>query len=548
MRWNISPEPARRRVDNARAMTSSKPTASMWTPLRQPAFRGLWVSGGVYFLGNAMHTMAVSWLMVEVTGSSFLAALVQTAAFLPMFLLSLPAGVLADIADRRRLIVSSLWVYTVSAALLTGLAAAHLAGPAVLLLFSFVMGACTALQSPAWNSAVSDTIERDELPQAITMIAMAFNGARAIGPALAGVVFALAGSSVVFGFAVASALVMLQALRRWPPRPHPPRKLPPERLWGGMASGLRYARHSHTILAQLVRTVAYSATGSALWALLPFIAARQLGLGAAGFGLLMGCLGTGAVTAGFFVARLRARLGMDRLAGICCAVFAAVMLVSALSTSRPLVYAALLAGGAAWMTMMSTLNAATQTSAPLWVRARAASMHTLCALGSFSLGSAGWGAISGLVGLPVTLCVAAAGMVASVMLARPFPLRMGAESEVTHATPWLDLFVAEEPEPEAGPVAVEIAYRIQAADAAAFLDTVSLLRVPRQRDGATFWRLYRDLGDPTRYLERFIVTSWADYLRQRERSTVADHDLEARVHAFQAEGVPIAIQHYIAER
>ncbi len=532
-------------MHNQRAMSRA---TSTWTPLRHPAFRGLWISGGIYFLGNAMHTMAVSWLMVQTTRSSFLAALVQTAAFLPMFLLSLPAGVLADITDRRRLILGSLAVYAAAALLLTGLAAAHLAGPMTLLAFTFVMGACTALQSPAWNSAVSDTIERKELPQAITMIAMAFNGARALGPALAGLIFAFSGSSVVFGLAVASALVMMQAVRRWPPNPHPPRKLPPERLWGGMVSGLRYARHSQTILAQLVRTVAFSANGSALWALLPFIAARQLGLGAAGFGLLMGCLGGGAVAAGFFIATLRARLALDRLANACCIVFAVVTLIAALSSSRPLVYAALVAGGAAWMAMMSTLNAATQTSAPVWVRARATSMHTLCALGSFAIGSAVWGAISGIVGLPLTLCVAATGMVASVLLARPFPLRMGDESEVTPATPWIDLFVAIEPEPQAGPVAVEIAYRIHAAEAASFLDAVELLRVPRQRDGATFWRIYRDLGDPTRYLERFIVTSWADYLRQRERATVADHELEAQVRAFQAEGVAIAMQHYIAER
>lgn len=522
--------------------------SSTWTPLRQPAFRALWLSGGIYFLGNAMHTMAVSWLMVQITRSSFLVALVQTAAFLPMFLLSLPAGVLADTADRRRLILGSLAVYAVCAVLLTALAALGRAGPATLLAFTFVMGACTALQSPAWNSAVSDTIGRDELPQAITIISMAFNGARAVGPALAGLVFTAAGSGVVFGFAVAGALVMVGAIRRWPPRPHPAAKLPPERLWGGMASGLRYARHSKTILAQLVRTVAFSACGSALWALLPTIAARQLGLGAAGYGLLMGCLGGGAVAVGFFIARLRTGLGMDRLASLCCVVFAAATAIAALSTTRSLVYVALLAGGAAWMAMMSTLNAATQTSAPVWVRARATAMHTLCALGSFALGSAGWGAVSGLVGLQVTLCAAAVGMLAGVLLVRPFPLRMGAASDVTHATPWLDFFVAEEPAPEAGPVAVEIVYRIQPEDAGRFLEAAQHLRVPRQRDGATFWRIYRDLGDPTRYVERFIVSSWVDYLRQRDRATVADQALEARVRVFQAEGVPVSMQHYIAER
>ncbi len=532
-------------MDN-RPLMSTQP--SMWSPLRQPAFRGLWASGSVFFLGNAMHTMAVSWLMVQLTQSSFLAALVQTAAFLPMFLLSLPAGVLADTADRRLLILGALTMYAVSAALLTVLAAFGQAGPASLLLFCFLMGACTALLSPAWNSAVGDTILRSELPQAITMISMAYNGARAVGPALAGVVFAAMGSSVVFGIAVASALVMAQAVRLWPPGVHPKGKLPPERLWGGMLSGLRFARHSPTILAQLVRTVAFSATGSAIWALLPVIAAQRLDLGAAGYGLLMGCLGSGAVAVGFFIAPLRERLGLDRLANVCCVVFAVVTLIAGVSTSRAPVYAALLAGGAAWMAMLSTLNAATQTSAPLWVRARVTSMHTLCALGSFAIGSAAWGAVSGIAGLPITLSLAAAGMIASVLLARPFPLRMGAESEVTPATPWLDLFVAVEPEPEAGPVAVEIAYRIQPADAAGFLDAVELLREPRQRAGATFWRIYRDLGDPTRYLERFIVTSWADYLRQRSRATVSDQTLEAEVRRFQAEGVPVAMQHYIAER
>jgi MFS family permease len=521
---------------------------SMWAPLRQPAFRALCGSGAVFFVGNAMHTMAVSWLMVQITHSSFLVALVQTAAFLPMFLLSLPGGVLADTADRRALLLGSLWMYAASAALLTLLAGFGQAGPSTLLLFCFLMGGCTALLSPAWNSAVGDTIVRNELAHAINMISMAYNGARAVGPALAGVVFALFGGSAVFAIAAASALVMAETIRRWPPAAQPKGKLPPERMWGGMLAGLRFARHSPTILAQLVRTVAFSATGSALWALLPSLASRRLDLGAAGFGLLMACLGGGAVAAGFFIARMRARLGLDRLANVCCVVYAGVTAIAAMSQSPPLVYAALFAGGAAWMAMLSTVNAATQTSAPMWVRARATALFTVAALGSFAIGSAVWGAVSGIAGLPITLGMSAGAVLASVLLARPFPLRVGAESEVTPAAPWSELFVAVEPEPEAGPVAVEIAYRIQPADAASFLDAAELLRVPRQRAGATFWRIYRDLGDPTRYLERFIVTSWADYLRQRARATVADQALEAEVRGFQAGGEPVTIQHYIAER
>ncbi len=349
---------------------------------------------------------------------------------------------------------------------------------------------------------------------------------------------------------------MMHGIRRWPPRPHPPSRLPAERLWGGILSALRFARHSEIILAQLVHTVACSGAGSALSALLPMIGQRQLGLGAAGFGLLMGCLGGGAVTVGLVIGRLRARAGPERLVGGGCLVFAAVMAVRALVRVPGLVYAALVLGGGAWMAVMSTFNTATQTSAPPWVRARATAMHTLCALGSFAIGSAFWGALASAAGLATALCTslctalcsAAACMAGGVLLARPFPLRMGQAQEVTQVAPWEDLFVAHEPLPEAGPVAVEIGYRILADASEAFLDAVSRLRAPRGRDGATFWRVYRDLGDPSRYVERFIVTSWADYLHQRSRVTAADQGLELRVRAFVVAGKPVTMQHYIAER
>lgn len=527
-------------------MTTAVP--SIWSALRHPPFRGLWSSGAVYFVGNAMQSMAAAWMMVELTGSSFLAALVQTAVFLPMFLFVLPAGVLADTTDRRRLILVALGVQAMTASLLAMLVLAGVAGPATLLLLIFVAGCCTAVLSPAWNSAIGDSIPRNELPQAITAVAIAFNAARALGPAFAGLVFAHAGAGWIFIIAVMTTLTMMAGIRRWPPRAHPPSRLPAERLWGGILSALRFARHSELILAQLVRTVAFSATGSALWALLPIIAQRQLGLGAAGFGLLMGCLGGGAVTAGLMIGRLRARAGLEGLVVGGCLVFAAVMVVGALVRVPIGVYAALVLGGGAWMAVMSTFNTATQTSAPPWVRARATALHTLCALGSFAIGSAFWGAIASAAGLATALCTAALCMAAGVLLARPFPLRMGGTHDVTQAAPWEDLFVAHEPLPEAGPVAVEVGYRIQADACAEFLNAVSQLRAPRRRDGATFWRLYRDLGDPSRYVERFIVTSWADYLHQRARATVADHELERVVRAFVVPGEVVTMQHYIAER
>jgi MFS family permease len=228
--------------------------------------------------------------------------------------------------------------------------------------------------------------------------------------------------------------------------------------------------------------------------------------------------------------------------------FAAVMLVAAWSRWATPVYLALVVGGGCWMSVMSTYNTATQTSAPRWVRARANALHVLCALGAFALGSALWGALSSLLGLQLTLSLAALAQLAALLLVKRFPLRMGAPEEVTQATLSEDLFLAHEPDPEAGPVAVEIGYRVRSEDATAFLDALTMLRGPRRRDGATLWRAYRDLSDPSRYVERFIVTSWADYLHQRARATVADQELEARLKDFLLPGEQAQVQHFIAER
>lgn len=524
---------------------------SIWTPLRRPAFRGLWTGSAAYFTCNAMQVMAASWLMVELTGSSFFAALVQTAVFLPMFLLALPAGVLADTTDRRRLISTALMVQAGIVALLALFAMLGWAGPATLLFFTFLAGCCTALLSPAWNTTVADAVPREDMPQAITATSIAWNSARALGPSIAGFVFALAGAGWVFALAVAGVLMMLQALRRWPPAPHPASRLPPERLWSGTQAGLRYARHSPIILAQLLRTIAYSGAGAALWALLPAIAAQRLGLGATGFGFLMGCLGTGAVAAGLVLGRVRARLGLERLVAGGCLVFALVMVIAAFVRIPFIVFVSLAIGGAAWMAVMATFNTATQSSAPPWIRSRAVALHTLSALGSFALGSALWGAVSGVAGLPFTLALAALAMAGGIFLARPFPLRMGDTSEVTPVAPvalWDDLQLKDVPQPGEGPVSVEIAYRIRDGESVEFLHAVTQLRASRKRDGATLWRVYRDLADPSRYVERFIVSSWADYLHQRSRATLADQALEAHVHEFLRPGEQVTMQHYIAER
>ena len=522
-------------------------SASIWSPLRQPAFRGLWLCGAAFFIGNGMQAMVAAWLMMELSGSSFLAALVQTAVFLPMFVLALPSGVLADTTDRRRLISISLVAQLVASALLAVLALGGWAGPGSVLLLVFVCGCCLAMLTPAWNSSVVDPVPREEWPQAITVISIAYNAARAVGPTLAGLMFTRLGAGWVFLVTVLTTALMWESTRRWPPKPHPPSRLPAERLWGGTLSGLRFAWHSRIILAQLVRVMAYGAAGSALWALLPAIAQR-MGTGAEGFGLLMGCMGSGAVLAGMVAGRLRARFSLDRIVIATIVVFALVLTLAALVRLPWLVYLAMGAGGGAWMTAMSIFNSATQASAPPWVRSRAVALHMVAALGAYAMGSAFWGAVSDILGLSTALLAAAGLMAAGLLLVKPFPLRVGDTHEVTQGTPWDELFIEAEPSPEEGPIAVEISYRIRPGTDEAFLDAAARLRAPRKRDGATFWRIYKDLGQPSRYIERFIVESWADYLHQRARATVADQALEAQLRAFLVEGESARMSHYIAER
>lgn len=563
----------------------SPPDDGPWAALRHPVFRVVWLASGAYFIANAMHVMAVAWLMVERTGSSFLAALVQTAVFLPMFVLSLPAGVLADTTDRRRVMLASLGVQAAAVVLLGLMLLQGWAGPTSLLLLTFVAGCCTALLSPAWNSMVGEILPRERLPQAIVTMSIGYNAARALGPMVAGLVYAGLhegvmgrydrtaraidtqarpdqalvavveaelsasglGGAAVLALSLAGVLALAWAIHRWPPQAHPVSRLPAERLWGGTLAGVRYAWHSHALLSQLVRTAAYGGAGSALWALLPTIGSQRLGSGAWGFGLMMGCLGGGAVAAGLVIGRLRSLLGLERLVTASVLVFAAAMVITALSPVAWPVYVALAAAGAAWMAVMSTFNTATQTSAPPWVRSRATALHVLSALGSFAVGSAFWGAVAGMASLQVALSAAAASLVAGLVLAKPFPLRMGAVHEVTPA-PLEHLLVADEPDPQAGPVAVEVIYRVRTPASEAFLNHAAQLKAPRRRDGASFWRLYRDLDDRQRYIERFIVQSWADYLRQRDRRTLADRQVEAGLHEYLVEGSEVEVRHYLAER
>ena len=489
---------------------SATTAPSIRASLRPRAFRALLGGGTVYFIGNAMQAMAAAWLMVELTGSSFLAALVQTAVFLPMFLLSLPAGVLADTTDRRRLMLAALLMQAALVALLAAAAAGRLgrAGDAAVvhLRRRLLHGAAVAgvelrrrRRGAARRAAAGDHRRGDRLQQRARARPRAGRlRVRLVG---GGWVFVLAVVSTLADVAGDAPLAAARRIRRRACRPSA----------CGAACSARCATRGtrRSILAQLVRTVAYSAAGSALWALLPVIGQRQLGLGAAGFGLLMGCLGAGAVGGRPGASAACARgSGWSGWFAPGCVVFARRCWWPR-SSRWPL--AGLRRAGGRRRRVdggdVDLQHRHADQRAAVGALARRCDAHAVRA-GSFAIGSAFWGAVSGLSACTVALLIArrCAWRPAS-LLARPFPLRMGEAHDVTPAALWEDLFVAA----RAGtrrPARWRWRSPIASApsDAAAFLDAVSQLRAPRRRDGATFWRVYRDLGDPSRYVERFIVT------------------------------------------
>jgi len=521
---------------------------SAWSPLRHQTFGRLWFASLAGYLAVWMQSVAGAWLMTSLTSSALLVALMQTAISLPMFLLSLPAGVLADLVDRRRLILSTQALMLIASCLLAALTLLGAIGPASLLALTFVLGAGMALNGPAWQASMCEAIDRVELAQALTLIGIAYNIARAVGPALAGAVQAARGPWLVFIInAVAYAWVVVVAWR-WQPATIRS-QLPPERLISAIRVGLNYAAHTAAVRAPLIRTAAFMLPASSLWALIPVVGQGRLGTSAAGFGLLIGSLGVGAIMGGLALHRLRERLATETLITTATLGYALALALSAVLSDVTTLCPALVLGGAAWSLVLTSLSAALLTSVPMWVRSRTIALSMLASQGFMAGGAALWGIVANHGGSGLALALASGLMVVLLIWSRRYPVVFGAESDVTLSPAEVHQTGPADPvPPEAGPVAIEIRYRIDLYRREDFLRASEPVGKLRRRNGARIWRLYRDLGDEGVFVERFIVDSWLEYQRQLARSTVADHEHEERVRSFLQSGAQIEISHYLAER
>ena len=519
----------------ASGKTASMPAAdsSAWAPLAQRAFRWLWLAMLISWIGTWMQTVGAQWLLIDAPNAAALVSLVQVVTTLPMMLLALPGGVLADSFDRRWLLIAVQSYLFVVGLLLAGLTAIGQMPPALLLAFTFALGAGGAVQLPAWQATMPELVPRNQLRAATRLDLVSVNGARSLGPALAGLVIAyLGGVPVVFGLYAACVGFFGVVLLLWR-RPKAESENRRERFLPALRAGGRYVWHEPIVRRILLRTILVVAPAVALWALLPLIASERLGLGADGYGALFGALGLGAIVGAFVLGQVRDRVSTNALLTAAGALYAAALAVIVLTLSVPAALATLLLAGVAWMALTSTLAAELQLFLPVWVRARALAVFMLTFTGSMTVGALVWGLVAEAFGLQPTYLVAAtvllAGVVAGVFLRVPETGHLDRAPTIY----WPEPRLAFDPEPDDGPVVVTVEYTITPERETAFLDAMDRLRQSRRRTGATRWELFRDGDRPDRFIEIFSVASWQEHLHQHEgRLTAADREVEEAALAF----------------
>lgn len=514
---------------------------SPWAPLRHRVFAALFAAQLGSNIGTFFQSVAAAWLMGDLSSAPTLVALIPTASLLPVLLIGVPAGALADIVDRRALLLGAqLWMVACAAALAV-LTFTDAMSPAALLALTFALGAGTAVMGPAWQAIQPDLVPSEEFTQAVALSSMTFNTGRAIGPALAGALVAAAGAGWAFLVNAASFLGVVIVLLWWKPA-RPSIRLPAETLSGAVRAGLRYGTHSPVLRGVLIRTALFVVPAAGVQALLPIVVRGPLDLGSGGYGILLGCFGVGAVAAATIRPRLDARLTTDQLVTGASLVLAGGLAINGLVDRPWVVGAAMLASGAAWTTAAVSTNVSAQRALPWWVRARGLGLYMLVLAGGVAIGAALWG---GLAAWSLTGAhLAAAGLLTvGAVAGRRWRLGRASELDLRPAAA-SDPMVTLVPRPTDGPVLITVAYRVPAEHHIEFADAMRFVERDRRRSGAYRWGLFRDLAAPDRFVETFVVDSWAEHLRQHQRRTVSTDLMVQRVRAFVDHEVAVA--HYVS--
>jgi len=517
-------------------------SSSLWQPLRVSTFRNLLIADVVSDIGTFMQNVGAAWLMVSLGAGPIYVALTQTASSLPYFLLALPAGSAGDIFDRRKLVLATeLWMTGV-ALLLAVFTIGGLMSPWLLLALTFALSAGDAFETPAWHAILPELVPKGEIAAASALNGIEFNLARAVGPALAGMIIAAAGVATAFVANFVSFFGVILVVARWK-RPVRGRSTPAESFSGATVAAIRYVSHSPAILTVLLRTAVVMFFSSALFALLPAVA-HGVNKTAIGYGVLLGCFGFGAIAGAFAMQSARARWSTETIVSVGVVILGLVMVAIGGLHSLSTLAAVMLIGGAAWIVFISLINALVQNLAPDWVRARVLAIFILVYQGSYALGTVAWGEVAQHASVPMAMVYAGVGTIATVGVAIFAKL----PDSTADLSPWnhwrMPVVVAEvEADLAQGPVLVTIDYAVNPERTAEFLEEMHEYSRMRRRDGAYRWGIFRDTEVADHYLEIFLVNSWAEHLRQHDRQTQADRELEERASSYLA-GDPV-VRHLI---
>jgi MFS family permease len=492
------------------------------------AFRRLWLGASVGATGAWFQTVGAQWLLVHRPHASILVSLVQTATALPYVLFGLAAGVLADTLDRRLLLIAVQTMLAVLGALLAALTFAHRMPPALLLLLVFLLGTGSALGTPAYQSLVPELVPREEIPAAAALNSISINSARAVGPAIAGLLVAGSGVATVFTVAVGTALFYAAAAALWRPVTAP--RSTTEPFIAAVRAGSRYVTHAPVVKRILLRAALFLTPASSLFALLPLVAAHRLGLGSDGYGLLLAALGVGAVAGAILLPRIRSRLSMNRMITLASLLYALALAGIALLRDEASVFVLLLPAGVAWVVVLSSINASLQLLLPAWVRGRSLAVYTTVLFGCQALGAALFGGLADALGVPEALLIASFAAAAAALTIRIWPFIDTSTMDPGLSVYWPEPQLAADVEPAGRPVVVMTTYTVDNADEQSFLNAMARVRESRLRTGAVRWGLYRDGEEEGSFVELFVVPSWEEHLRQHhERLTGTDRAYQQRV-------------------
>ena len=513
---------------------------SVAAPLRHAVFRRIWLASLLSNFGLLIQGVGAAWAMTQMTSSADKVALVQTALMLPIMLISMPAGAIADMYDRRIVALASLSIALSGATALSVMAWLGLVTPEILLAFCFVVGCGMALFGPAWQSSVSEQVPAETLPAAVALNGISYNIARSFGPAIGGIVVATAGAVAAFATNAVLYIPLLIVLVLWR-RSSEPSRLPRERLNRAIVSGVRYIANSPSIRIVLGRTLVTGVIGGSVSALMPLVARDLLHGGAQTYGIMLGAFGMGAVIGALNIAEVRKRMSGEAAVRACALCMGGAIAAVALSREPVLTAAALVVAGAVWMLAVALFNIGVQLSAPRWVAGRSLAAFQASIAGGIAMGSWGWGRLTDAAGVETALLVSAGLMFVSPLLGlwlRMPPVGARNEDAEVLADPEVRLLLTG----RSGPLVVEIEYRVDQENARAFHNVMQEVQLSRQRNGAYGWSIARDIADPELWTERYHCPTWLDYLRQRNRSTQSERALHQRAMDFHLGPDPVRVR------